>query len=160
MSRTSLVHPSPNEQLYCVGEVLLYGIEPSERLEISHISCNANSNSPTGVKKVPEAGEYSLKMAKKIGQTNLYSMASGLDRFMESNPLQLHFKMFQDIQRQIPPPRLLSRMYPAGSPKISLWVVTLVLVELVRECLGHHRVSSYKEILSYSPRMHTKYSPR
>ena len=68
--------------------------------------------------------------------------------------------MFQNIQCQIPPPRLLSRMCPVGSPKISRRVVALDLDELVHECLGHRWVLSYREVLSYSPRMYAKYSSR
>jgi len=51
-------------QLHCAGEISSYDIDPIGRLDVSHISCNANPTSPTGVKNVPKTGQYSSKMEK------------------------------------------------------------------------------------------------
>ena len=126
--------------IHYTGKYSSSGIKPIERLDIFHISCNANPNLPMGVKG-PRNKTIQLKDGEEIRHTNLYPIASCPDRFIEANPHQLLFKIFQDIQRQILPPWLLSRMYPAGNPKISHRVVALNLNELVRNVWAIARFS-------------------
>jgi len=125
-------------QLHCAGEVLLVWYRTHREIGYFSHFMQHQSQFTEGGEEGPWSWKIQFKDGEKIGYTDFYPMAFGPDCFIESSPHQLRFKMLQNIQRQIPPPRLMSRMYPAGSPKILRWVVALDLDELVVGPMAFH----------------------